>query len=467
MATPTAMSPTAIALNRFGLGARPDDMLTNDPKKWLLAQFSQYQATPAVWATLPKTNEVMAEFAEYKKLKTQNKTEENGDKKGAASSMFRHGVRDDYAAAVRARVEISLTTPAPFVERLVHFWANHFAISIEKLPVLDLSGSYELNAIRANVLGNFKDMLFAVEQHPAMLLFLDQANSIGPNSFAASRLAVRRPEKKRGLNENLAREIMELHTLGVRSGYTQDDVIEFARALTGWSIQLENRDTEMQEGNHGFVFRPMLHEPGTRTILGKSYNQTGKAQGDAILNDLAASASTANHIATKLARHFAGDSPPDSLIEKLKNNFIYTKGDLPSLYKTLVDAPEAWQTTPAKFKNPWEWLISSMRALGKQESNIMAVPLLNQLGMPVWKPGSPAGYDDITETWASPSALLRRVELAQRLVTSYGDTLDARTLSDKVLVGAISPQTKSAISRAESATTGLALMLVCPEFLRR
>jgi uncharacterized protein (DUF1800 family) len=467
MATPTPMTPNAIALNRFGLGARPDDILRTDAKKWLLSQFSQYQVTPAVWAALPNTNEVMAEFAEYKKLKAQNKTEANGDEKGAARNIFRRGLRDDYASAVRARVETSLTTSAPFVERLVHFWANHFAISIEKLPVLDLSGSYELNAIRTNVLGNFKDMLFSVEQHPAMLLFLDQANSIGPNSFAANRLAIRRPDKKRGLNENLAREIMELHTLGVRSGYTQTDVTEFARALTGWSIQAENRDNDMQQGSHGFAFRPMLHEPGARTILGKTYNQSGKAQGDAILNDLANSPATATHIATKLARHFVSDSPPDSLIEKLKNNFINTKGDLPSLYKTLVDAPEAWQTSPAKFKNPWEWLVSSMRALGKHESNIMAVPLLNQLGMPVWKPGSPAGYDDIADTWASPSALLRRVELAQRLVASYSDTLDARTLSDIVLVGAISPQTKSAISRAESATMSLALMLVCPEFLRR
>ena len=464
MAALTNMNPNAIAFNRFGLGARPDDVMPSDPKKWLLAQFSQFQASPAAWADLPKTSEVMAEFAQYKQLKSMADNNNNG----AEKRVFRRGVRDDYAMAVKVRTETAINTSTPFVEHLVHFWANHFAISIEKLTVINLSGSYELNAIRANVLGNFKNMLFAVEQHPAMLLFLDQAQSTGSNSPAAKRLAVRKPDKKRGLNENLAREILELHTLGVRSGYTQADVTEFARALTGWSIAAEGREQGMAIGNNGFVFRPLLHEPGSRTIMGKTYSQTGKAQADAILNDLAMAPATATHIATKLARHFVSDTPPTSLIEKLAKNFIASNGDLPSLYQTLIESSEAWQPTPAKFKTPWEWLISSMRGLGRHDmQGMIPAQILNQLGQAVWKPGSPAGYDDIADTWASPSALLRRVELAQRLAAPFGDKLDARTLSDKILLGAISSQTKTAISRAESAPTALALMLVCPEFLRR
>jgi uncharacterized protein (DUF1800 family) len=212
----------------------------------------------------------------------------------------------------------------------------------------------------------------------------------------------------------------------------------------------------------------MLHEPGTRNIMGKTYSQTGKAQAEAILTDLARSQATATHLATKLARHFVGDIPPESLVDKLAQTYMSGNGDLTKVYRALIEAPESWIATPAKFKTPWEWLISSLRALGKQNlDNIKIGQILNQLGQQTWKPGSPAGFDDIAATWAGPNALLRRVELAQRLVASLGDKLDARILADKVLLGAISQQTKTSISRSESASSGLALLLVSPEFLRR
>ncbi|HSH98280.1 MAG TPA: DUF1800 family protein, partial [Methyloradius sp.] len=225
------MTPAAIAVNRFGLGARPDEAAPAEPKKWLVAQFNQYEAAPSAWANQAKTADLVADFAD----KQQQMRNANEDDKKAAQLMLRREVKGDYQSAVTYRAESALTTPAPFIERLVHFWANHFAISIEKPAVAEFAGAFELEAIRPNVLGNFTDMLMAVETHPAMLLYLDQARSIGPNSKAAERLAERDPDKKRGLNENLAREIMELHTLGVRSGYTQTDVTEFARAMTGWS----------------------------------------------------------------------------------------------------------------------------------------------------------------------------------------------------------------------------------------
>ncbi|WP_175115461.1 DUF1800 domain-containing protein, partial [Paraburkholderia solisilvae] len=354
-----------------------------------------------------------------------------------ARKALRADIVTTYRDAVNARVLSALNTETPFVERLVHFWANHFAISTEKPQVAVLAGSFEVEAIRPHVLGRFEDMLIAVERHPAMQLFLDQNNSVGPDSVAAMRAAQRNPAARpRGLNENLAREIMELHTLGARSGYTQADVTEFARALTGWSIALPPARDGGRGGDGGngggnsngnsasndaaqpgrFVFRAALHEPGPRTVTGRRYEQSGEAQPLAILHDFAASPATAHHVADKLARHFVSDTPPPAVVARLADAFTQSGGDLPSVYRALIDAPQAWSPVATKFKSPWEWTISAMRGLGWRDlGNLQAAPLLTQLGQPVWRPGSPAGYDDVAASWASPDALLRRVELAQRL----------------------------------------------------
>ena len=464
MANTSNMSPAAIAVNRFGLGARVDEGVPNEPKKWLLDQFSQYQAKSARLANQANTASLIAEYTQQQ----QEMRKADDAEKKEMKRTFAREVKDTYQDAVSARAEMALTSSTPFMERLVHFWANHFAVSIEKPAIADLAGAFEFEAIRPNILGNFKDLLFAVERHPAMLIYLDQAKSIGPNSKAGSRSAEKQPDKKRGLNENLAREILELHTLGVGSGYTQADVTEFARALTGWSIAGMGKDKAVSADTNGFVFRPLLHEPGERNMMGKTYSQSGKAQAEAILTDLAHSRATATHLATKLARHFVSDTPPESLVSKLTQAYMASDGDLSNVYRALIEAPESWLASPAKFKTPWEWLISSLRGLGRQNlDNIKIAQILNQLGQQAWKPGSPAGFDDIAATWAAPNALLRRVELAQRLVAPLGDKLDARVLADKVLLGAISEQTRTAISRSESASTGLALLLVSPEFLRR
>lgn len=472
MASIVKMSPAVIAINRFGLGVSLDSSHVDEaaaayPKKWLLAQLDQYQPAPASLESQTKTAILLEEYAK----KQQDMRNVDADTQKATKRMFRLEIKNDYQEAVRARAQTALLTPTPFIERLVYFWANHFAISTEKPAVADFAGAFELEAIRPHVLGSFKDLLFAVEQHPAMLLYLDQEKSIGPQSMAASRAAERHPEKRRGLNENLAREIMELHTLGVRSGYTQTDVTEFARALTGWNIASIGNGP-VQNNNvvqtNGFMFRPQLHEPGSRNIMGKNYSQTGQAQAEAILTDLASAPATATHIATKLARHFVSDTPPASLVDKLARTFMSSNGKLSSLYRVLIDATESWDSAPAKFKTPWEWMISALRGLGRKNlDGINIAQIMNQLGQPVWRPGSPAGYDDIADTWASPNALLRRVEVAQRLAASSGDKLDARTLGEKLLINAISPQTQAAVTRSESATTGLALLLVSPEFLRR
>lgn len=217
-----------------------------------------------------------------------------------------------------------------------------------------------------------------------------------------------------------------------------------------------------------FRFRPALHQPGGRSLLGRGYAQPGDQQARAILHDIATAPATARHVATKLARHFVADDPPPALVQRLADAFMQSGGDLPTVYRELVGAPQAWQAPAAKFKTPWEWAISSLRALGRREiASMQAAQLMNQLAQPVWRPGSPAGYDDIAASWAAPDALLRRVEGAQRLALLAGDALDARALAPRVLPGALSEASATAIARAESPASGLALLLVCPEFLRR
>ncbi len=504
------MADASIALNRFGLGARPDEGIPPDPRGWLKRQLDDFEPKPAAFANVPTRTRVAGELADYleqqRQLRQQGlgrrqpvatpappptpgmattvppdtpepgaKPAEGGDPLKAARRFVGGQVRDDYAAAVGARMTAALASPTPFAERLTHFWANHFAVSADKLQVIGLSGLLEFEAIRPNLMGRFGDMLNAVERHPAMLLYLDQAVSVGPNS-PAGQFAARRPRangQKVGLNENLAREIMELHTLGVRTTYTQADVTEFARALTGWTVSGFGRGPGARlagtDGTPGeFVFAPRLHEPGERTIVGKRYAEGGEKQAQAVLDTLAISPATAQHVATKLARHFAGDTPPPALVARLSASFLKTGGDLPSLYRVLIDSPECWVAGPVKFKSPWEWAVSSGRAVGlKQMLPLAAVGLLNQLGQPTWKPGSPAGYDDIAASWAGPDALLRRVEASERFATRAGGQIDARALAPRLFPGALTPATEQALARAESPGQALALLLASPQMLRR
>jgi uncharacterized protein (DUF1800 family) len=516
-----AATPAAIALNRFGLGAQPNQPMPDDPKAWLLGQFDRYQPMPPAWSNQPNSAALVAAFAEKRREIRQTTKNARADSPAAsdpqqtarvtgmqqprsgmpdgaaaqsadassaaqANQQARKALRADilatYRDAVNARVNSALDTPAPLVERLVHFWANHFAVSTEKQEVAVLAGAFEAEAIRPHVLGRFEDMLVAAERHPAMQIYLDQNNSVGPDSVATLRAAQRNPGRARGLNENLAREIMELHTLGARSGYTQQDVTEFARALTGWGVAGLQAGVQPRSGSGGnaaadptppgaFTFRTALHEPGARTIIGRRYDEVDDTQALAILHDFAHAPATAHHIADKLARHFVSDNPPPALVDRLAVTFMKTSGDLPSVYHALIESHEAWSASDVKFKSPWEWTISALRGLGYRDlgdlGNLQVAPLLTQLGQPVWRPGSPAGYDDIAASWASPDALLRRVELAQRFAAKVGDRLDARGLGDQLLAGSLSQPTATAVARADSGTMALALLLVSPDFQRR
>lgn len=475
-----------IAINRFGLGARPGDPAVRDPRHWVVDQLSRYDARPPAIAALPQTPAILGElrdaYAERRELRQGQRgtapaqTMTSVDPAMAAQPAATNPnplagllkpFREDYVAAVGARTGAALISDTPFVERLVHFWSNHFAISVDKARVIGLAGPFEFEAIRPHVLGTFDEMLLAAEQHPAMLMFLDQAQSVGPGSQLGTRAAMRvgAMGQKVGLNENLAREILELHTLGVRSGYSQTDVTEFARALTGWTVG--GFGPRMQQADPGFLFADILHEPGPRTIMNRTYAKQGEAQGSAILADLALHPATARHIATKLARHFSADDPPPALVARLEAAFLASGGDLPTVYRALVEAPEPWSQAFAKFRNPWDWTIAALRATGARSVQPqMVTGLLNQLGQQVWKPGSPAGYDDTAASWAGPDALVRRVEAASR-IADRTSVVDARALGPVLFPGGLSESTGTAIGRAESPGQALALLLVSPEMLRR
>jgi uncharacterized protein (DUF1800 family) len=477
------MSITAIARNRFGLGARPDDGVLADPGAWLIGQFSQFDPRPAIITALPDAAAMTIQYRDnLRQLRRlgigglPSQADDPEPRKGAEAQAVadaqqkarREAFRAAYAGQVRARLALALDSPAPFAERLVHFWSNHFAISTDKLATATMGGPLEFEAIRPNISGRFADLLLAVTRHPGMMFYLDQAQSVGPGSLLAQAARRRNAPRQPGLNENLAREILELHTLGA-GHYAQADVAGLARALTGWSIGgFVQRRIGLDAPPGAFVFQPAWHQPGPVTVAGKTYAQGGEAQARAILDDLALHPQTARHLASKLARHFVADDPPPALVERLAAVYLAGGGALMPVYRALIAAPEAWAAPLSKFKSPWDWAVSAMRALGLRDApgNARIAPMLNELGQPIWRPGSPAGWPDAASRWAAPDALLRRVEVAGRLAALAGGA-DPRALAASALPGLLSAATANAIARAESPAEGTALLLVSPEFLRR
>lgn len=464
-----------LAASRFGLGRRFDDPAITDAQGWLARQIGDYDPAPAALTALAGRQTIATDYIAYREERQAMRLQAaTNDAAADMRQQSRMAIRRHYADAAAARLSAALATPTPFPERLVHFWANHFAVSADKQAVIGFAGNYEFEAIRPHIMGKFSDLLIAAVRHPAMLLYLDQAQSFGPDSPFATRVRNRGKGKAPGLNENLAREILELHTLGVRTVYTQADVTSFAKALTGLTVAGLGRGpgqrlmpADARPGATVFIDR--LHEPGARTILGKRYGDAGAKQAEAVLRDLAVHPATARHVVTKLARHFTADEPPAALVDRLSRNFLKTGGDLPSLYRTLIASPEPWAAAPAMFKSPWDWTVSMLRglkapALGERQ-NVAA--MFTQLGQPIWRPGSPAGYDDTIATWAGSAALMQRVELASRIAGRIGDRADARQLAPLILADALTPETAQAIARADSPGQGIAMLFASPAFLRR
>lgn len=480
-----------IALNRFGFGARggaSGDIVNaaSDPRGYVKAELARPQAAMLELPGLQTTQDLaQAMFAYQLEVKTARdaaakaaptEAEKKPDppamtgnttmtvqpdamKPPPPAAMPPNVVQKTFRAEALARVQRATITEGGFVERLVVFWSNHFCISASKgEPARMWAGSFEREAIRPHVLGRFADMVRAVEQHPAMLFFLDNQQSIGPESRAGK-------NQKRGLNENLAREIMELHTLGVGGGYRQADVTSLARIITGWTFA--GRDGKI--GPPGsFVFNANAHEPGPQQLLGKVYEDTGVTQGEAALADIARHPSTAKFIALKLAQHFVADAPPPALLARLEGVFRKTDGDLKAVALALLESNEAWQAPVAKMRTPYEYLIATGRLLARiPEDPGRYFAGLQALGQPLWTPPGPNGFPDSNAAWAVPEGMKLRLDLAAQVSARIPDSLDPRELLDIVAGEAASAETRQTIARAETRQQALALLLMSPEFQRR
>jgi uncharacterized protein (DUF1800 family) len=368
-------------------------------------------------------------------------------------------IQKTYRAEALARLQRAVIAECGFTERLVAFWSNHFCISANKGELARIwAGSFEREAIRPHVLGRFGDMLKAVEQHPAMLFFLDNQQSLGPDSRAGQ-------NRKRGLNENLAREIMELHTLGVGGGYSQEDVTSLARIITGWTFA----GRQAQLGAPGsFVFNADAHQPGAQRLLGKTYEDNGVAQGEAALFDVARHPSTAKFIATKFARHFVADDPPPALVARLQDVFKKSDGDLRAMTTALVDSDEAWQAPLTKMRSPYEFLVATGRLLARiPDDPGIYLGSLNLLGQPLWSPAGPNGFPDTNAAWAAPEGMKLRLDISAQVASRVGGNIDPRDLLELAAADAASAETRRTIERAETRQQALALLLMSPEFQRR
>ncbi len=461
---------TVIAANRFGLGARPGDLDTigDAPQRWLLDQLGGPSRMPAEIRDLPGSADVLVDVQNLRREQRVMRHAATDEPDADFVRKYGRAVRSHYVNQANARYRVAAASEQPFYERLVHFWSNHFAISADKQPVPAIAGLYENEAIRPNITGKFADLLIAAEQHPAMILYLDNQRSIGPGSTLGRR-ANRRTDRNVGLNENLAREILELHTLGVDGGYTQEDVTTFAEVITGWSIGGAGDNGRFADGEPGkFEFREAIHEPGAKTILGKRYTQPGVTQGEAVLRDLAVHPATARFIATKLARHFVTDEPPARLVDELAGSYLETGGDLAALYETLILADEPWAVTFGKYKSPHDFVVSTFRAFNHvPDDRRFVIGALDLMGQPPYRPGSPEGWPDTAVEWGGADALYKRIEWCNTVARVTASRVNPVELGDAVLGPAFSAAADKAISRAESTIQGTTLLLASPEFQRR
>jgi uncharacterized protein (DUF1800 family) len=429
---------TVIAALRFAQGRRPGEAEPADPVAWLDSQLAPGLPGPELPPDLPADIPAIFRAAQEDTARLR----EGGMGRPNQGRI----VRTETAAAFA----LSIDGAQGFRERLVGFWANHFAIDRRRLPYI--AGNYVRTAIRPHVTGRFEDMLLAVVRHPAMLAYLDNNASVGPNSRAGQRM-------RRGLNENLAREILELHTVTPAAGYTQADVTAFAAVLTGWGF-------EQVREPFGFVFRPNAHEPGDKQVLGRTWPE-GEAGGAAALTWLARHDKTHRHLATKLVRHFVADDPPPAAVQRIHAVLRDTGGDLGAAARALVRLPQAWEPPLGKLRAPQDYILAVLRAVeAPGEVAERAVGATQFLGQPLWAPPAPIGFPDTAPAWAAPEMMVRRIDWANG-VSARGAGRDAAALAEAVLGPLCRPETLRAAARAGSARDALTLVLTSPEFHRR
>ena len=472
------MNATLRALNGFGLGARAGERRrVSDPKRWLHAQLQG--DAPLVRPPAEASSSAIADAIHHFRMVGQGDDQQRREARQQARRVLVAVAGAESRAALTERV----TTERPFVERLVAFWSNHLCVAVgAKVLVAPLAGSYEREAIRPHVLGRFEDMVLASAKHPAMLVYLDNFQSMGPRSRGAA-VAGRGRGQQRGLNENYARELLELHTLGVNGGYTQQDVQELAKILTGWTVSGLGRGqrtapvrarramtVQQDDGRIGFAFQELLHEPGAKTVLGTRYGDAGVEEGERVIRALVRHPSTARFVATKLVTHFVSDAPPASAVDRIARVFRDSDGDLRAVSAALVDLPEAWGEDARKFRTPQDWLVAVLRVFDASEVSDAAMPQLRQLRHPLWSPQAPKGFGDTTQEWADPDSLLNRAELARTIARRMrpsprgAQRIDPRILLDAVDVAASDPLHALLSDSSIAPDERIALALAGPAF---
>lgn len=380
-------------------------------------------------------------------------------------ALLRRTVAGWLIADQHAHIAKAVRGRPPMFSRLTEFWANHFTVSTAKGTVRGLAGPFVSEAIEPHLMGRFEHLLLAAELHPAMALYLDLGNSIGPTSPVGKKTG-------RGLNENLAREILELHTLGVNGGYSQADVTSFAAIMTGWTLDYRNG---------GMRFMPARAEPGTRRFLGREFGGSAPDRGNfaAALRFLASHAATARFIATKLVRHFIADDPPAAAVAHVEETYRASGGNLPDVYRALWELPEAAAPPGAKARTDFEFVVAALRTAGLTDAdfapaggganprrNSLTAGALAAMQQALWAAPSPAGWPEKADEWLAPAALAQRLNWIPQLVRHVPDRTAAGFL-DRVLGPLASEQTRSVVMAASNREEGLALVLASPEFNRR
>jgi len=428
-------------MRRFGLGGRAGEAPPDDPLAWLDAQTRGLPSPlppPKGWEHQPSLAEVMTVWAD-----------------GDAAMPFPPGRRHPGAILMSAQraawLENLLTAAEPVRERLVLLWTNHLTVSIRAGRGAGMMlGSYLCDAVRPNVTGRFEDLLVAAVMHPAMLYYLDQTASIGPDSPYGRR-------SRRGLNENLAREVLELHTLSPASGYTQADVTEFARLLTGWTVE-RARDPV------GTVFRPQWHQPGRKTILGKTFEE-GPEAAEAALRWLGTHPATYRHLALRMARHMVADEPPPEVVAHIEHVLADTGGDLGEATRAIFRLPAIEAEPLAKLRSPEDYVIAVLRAGGWTDPRPV-LGWIRQLGQLPWVAPQPNGWPDTGAAWAGPEPMMRRLDFSYDIAGRMSH-LDPMALLDTAAGPLARPETVEAVRTAGSKRDALSLVLASPEMQRR
>ncbi len=438
------------ACNRFGLGAAPHEINTakTNPKQWLIDQLKNISFNDE----LPSANESLTANGQFHK----HRKKLNAFRREQFTKKYKQQSQANLEQFYQVYFDRQINSEASINWRLLDFFSNHFSVTARYPIHLNLFPCLEREAIAPYLTGHFSDILINVCQHPAMLMYLNNTNSFGNNSVLAKK-------NNKGLNENLAREILELHTLGVKGGYTQTDIIALANGISGWSIH--NRFKA--KGNAvGFEFKQQGHEPNSQVLLGKTYSQRGLSQGIHMLTDLANHKNTAKHVCFKLARHFTQDQPSAPLVKMMAQTWLRTKGNLKAVMVTMINSSQAWQQSKHKYKTPREFIISSARVFGlKTLPKNMIKTFLNDAGHSPHKAGSPAGYGDLQNNWDGSAALMLRISWANNISKLLNVNIEQ--VINNGFANTLNLHTLTTIKRQSETQLKTSLLLMSPDFQYR